>query len=90
MNYKTMKVPEDVWRSIKMNAAREGVTMIGYLRHKVGNKKQMAEHRASNTDVRVVEVLAVNGKHAMVRRSGCAPYICKAKDIELIEKECKK
>ena len=40
MNYKTMKVPADVWRSIKMNAAREGVTMIEYLRRTVESKKE--------------------------------------------------
>ena len=40
MNYKTMKLPEDVWRSIKMGAAREGVTMIEYLRRTVEPKKE--------------------------------------------------
>jgi hypothetical protein len=34
------------------------------------------------TDPREVEVLAVADGYAMVRRKGCAPYICQAKEIK--------
>ena len=34
------------------------------------------------TDLREVEVMAVADGYAMVRRKGCAPYICQAKEIK--------
>ena len=34
------------------------------------------------TDLREVELMAVVDEYAMVRRKGCAPYICQVKEIK--------
>ena len=34
------------------------------------------------TDLHEVEVMAVVAGYAMVRRKGCAPYICQVKEIK--------
>jgi len=34
------------------------------------------------TDLYEVEVMGVVGRFAMVRRKGCAPYVCQSKEIQ--------
>ena len=70
MNYKTMKMPEDVWRSIKIGAAREGVTMIEYLRRKVSDKKAKSDWRDTVSHKNSIECFVSDGDYILQIEDG--------------------
>ena len=63
------------------------------MENKVFNKKQRAIQTvmvvlgdlSPKIDKRNVIVMAIHGKHAMVKRPKCVPYVCKADCLEFID-----